>query len=140
MDKERRDALVQLMQDAQAGGFEFSLVTLEEFFFGNDQMGSICPHVTPQPSPPEVMAVFEVIRGHPAVAGVYVMPTQIDDDEDWPFSDTVWIITSLSVQELEEMVPRNFCPSEWIAGWPTHYSLPERPVPLGMRPLAAWYD
>lgn len=89
MDKERRDALVQLMEEAEAGGFEFPLVTLEEFFVGNDQSGSICAHVTPQPSPPEVMTVLEVIRGHPVVGGVYVMPTQIDDDEDWPFSDTV---------------------------------------------------
>ncbi|MEQ1694619.1 MAG: hypothetical protein ABL901_02160 [Hyphomicrobiaceae bacterium] len=140
MDTSRRDALIQAMEAAERTGDGFLLVSLDDFFVGNDQFGSICPHVIPQPHPSEVFAVFEAIRQNTSVGGVYVMPTQIDRYDEWPFSDTIWIITSLSLAQLEAMIPMNFLPSEWLEGWPTHFKCQERFVPEGMRPIAAWYD
>jgi hypothetical protein len=140
MDTTRRDQLIRQMEQAENSGLGLPLVTLEDFFVGNDQCGSICPHVEPQPSPSDVFVVFNLIRENTNVDAVFVMPTQIDSNNDWPFSDTVWIITSLSENELRNLIPKNFWPSEFSSGWPRHFKVQERPVPEGMRPVAAWYD
>jgi hypothetical protein len=72
-----------------APGTPEPLVTLEEFFDGNESAGSICCNLTPTPEPAEVYEVLKGIRSRSDVADVRVQITMFDDPDDWPFSDTV---------------------------------------------------
>src|SRR5262245_15811481 len=69
------------------------LLTLAEFFDGNDVVGSICCNLSPTPTPAEVYTVLSRIAARPEVSDVRVQVTMFDDPE-WPFSDTVWVITN----------------------------------------------
>lgn len=140
MDAVRRDDLIQRMQRAEASGHGYLLVALEDFFAGNDQYGSICPNLDPPPDPAEVFSYFAALRNDPDVGAVYVMPSQIDAVDEWPFADTIWVMTRLSAEELSRRLPAAIAPSEIFEGWPSHYAVEQRPVPAGMRPFAVWYD
>jgi hypothetical protein len=64
------------------------LVTLEEFFEGNDFDGSIGCNLNPTPTAAEFYALLRAIAARPDVADVRVQITMFDVPE-WPFSDTV---------------------------------------------------
>src|SRR5689334_4622956 len=69
------------------------LVTLEEFFEGNNDPGSIGYNFYPdQPRPGEFYELFKQIRDHPEVSNVLVEVSQHEAPEEWPSTDTVWII------------------------------------------------
>src|SRR5713226_1137979 len=74
------------------------LLSLAEFFEGSDVVGSIGCKLTPTPEPSEFYALFQRIAARPEVADVLVQVTMFDAPE-WPFSDTVWIISSASPEE-----------------------------------------
>src|SRR5262245_66661078 len=69
------------------------LLTLAEFFDGNDVVGSIGCNLSPTPTPSEFRAILAAIAARPDVGDVRVQVTMFDDP-DWPFSDTVWSMTS----------------------------------------------
>jgi hypothetical protein len=75
------------------------LLTLAEFFEGNDVDGSIGCNLNPPPTAAEFYELLKGIAARPGVADVRVQVTMFDAPE-WPFSDTVWVITSASPQEV----------------------------------------
>src|SRR3954470_9972763 len=75
------------------------LLTIEEFFHGNNVLGSIGCNIVPTPPPAAFREVLMRIAARPDVADVRVQITMFDAPE-WPFSDTVWIITSAEPQEV----------------------------------------
>ena len=94
------------------------LLTLEEFFEGNEVVGSIGCNLASTPTPAEFYAVFQRIAARPDVADVRVQ-VSLFDDPAWPFSDMVWIVTSAEPQEVlgwftDEMYPDD-CSSGWSA-------------------------
>jgi len=113
------------------------LLALAEFFDGNLVSGSIGCNLTPTPEPAEFYEVFKQIASHPNVADVRVQVTMFDDPE-WPFSDTVWIITSAQPQEVATWFTEETRPDECSSGWSgaTEFC----PVPAGMQPVACWWD
>jgi hypothetical protein len=77
------------------------LLSLEEFFEGNDSFGSIGYNFYPdQPSPAEFYEFFRLVRNKPSVAAVLVEISQHEVPEEWPSTDTIWIITSESAQDV----------------------------------------
>jgi hypothetical protein len=115
------------------------LVTLEEFFEGNDISGSICCNLSPMPEPAEVYAVLKQIRARGDVADVRIEITMFDIPE-WPFSDTVWIITSAAPQEVRSWFSREMAPDEVYSGWSEGTRREAVEVPAGMVPVCCWYD
>ena len=87
----------------------------------------------------ELFAVLKRIRSQPSVAGVYVEVTMHDDEEAWPYSDTVWVVTSASPQEVRRWLGDRFGPDDIVEGLPDHPT-ETVPVPAGMRVLRVWYD
>src|SRR5437762_2818753 len=75
------------------------LLTLAEFFVGNHVAGSIGCNLNPTPTPAEFHDLLAGIAARPDVADVRVQVTYFDDPE-WPFSDTVWVITSATPEEV----------------------------------------
>jgi hypothetical protein len=77
------------------------LLTLAEFFGGNEVVGSIGCNLIPTPTPAEFHLLLSRIAARRDVGDVRVEVTMFDDP-DWPFSDTVWIITSATAEEVAE--------------------------------------
>lgn len=117
------------------------LVTLEEFFEGNDDPGSIGSNL-PEPSEPrQFYELLLEIRKKPGVADVRIEVMQLEDPAGWPITDTIWIIASSSPEEVRSWFPEAMSPDVVYDGFTTAagpleaYSIPE-----GMRAVGMWYD
>lgn len=117
------------------------LVTLEEFFEGNNDFGSIGYNFLPdQPAPAEFYAFFKGIRDKPEVADVRVEVKDLEDPEGWPATDTVWIITSASPDDVAGWLGEKFHADELIEGFQTARQIEPYKVPEGMHAIGVWWD
>ncbi|HND65988.1 MAG TPA: hypothetical protein PL112_04305 [Candidatus Obscuribacter sp.] len=119
------------------------MLSLEEFFEDNE-VGNILVNLDPAPEPREVYATYKAIRNRPDVADVRVEITQVDvyDDgtKDWPFSDSLWVVTSASPDQVMSWFNSNMAPDEVHQGWSSDRTLEPVEVPEGMHPILCWYD
>ncbi|MFN0315742.1 MAG: hypothetical protein ACKVQA_11980 [Burkholderiales bacterium] len=117
----------------------FALLTLEEFFDGNNVTGSIGCNLDTSPTPGQF---YELLRSFLNKNGVETVLVQITafDDPDWPFSDTVWVITSCSEEEVRSWFPDDLAPNEVWTGWVENQSYEPINIPAGMVPIACWWD
>jgi hypothetical protein len=125
--------------DVNAAATPRPLLTLAEFFEGNDVVGSIACNLIPTPTPTEFYELLKRIAARPNVADVRVQVTMFDAPE-WPFSDTVWIITSAKPEEVAEWFDEAVRPDHCWAGWPEGVAMESCPVPPGMKPVGWWWD
>jgi hypothetical protein len=117
------------------------IVTLEEFFEGNDDYGSIGYNFYPeQPAPSEFYDLFKRIRERPNVADVLVEVTQQEMPNDWPSTDTVWILTAASLKEVASWLGERFQADELWDGWTDHLVREPVDVPRNCRPVGVWWD
>ena len=117
------------------------IVTLEEFFDGNDDYGSIGYNFYPdQPAPSEFYDLFKRIRGRPDVADVLVEVSQQEMPDEWPSTDTVWILTSAPLEEVASWLGERFQADEIWDGWTDHLVREPVDVPLHCRPVGVWWD
>ena len=114
------------------------LLTLAEFFEGNNELGSIGCNLLPTPEPQAFYELFRVIAQRSCVADVRVQITQFDTPE-WPFSDTVYVMTTASAEEVMEWFPGPMKPDETWQGFAEQAYEPYM-VPYGMHPIACWWD
>lgn len=116
------------------------VVSLEDFFTGNDDMGSIgCNLGDEQPAISEFYRVLKAIRSRPEVQDVIVRIYDYDDPSSWPYTDTVYILTSARTETVEEWVaplkPDEIHP-EWMYGKPAAAPEPKS----GMTAYSVWWD
>lgn len=137
---ERITRRVSRLGDVNDPGTPRPLLTLAEFFDGNDAVGSIGPNLTPTPEPAAFYALLLGIAGRPGVADIRVQITMLDDPEWWPFSDTVWVITDSSPEEVAGWFGADIRPDDCRRGWTEGVEFEECPIPLGMYPVACWWD
>jgi hypothetical protein len=90
---ERITERVSRLGHPDKGGTPRPLLTLAEFFDGNNHVGSIGCNLTPLPTPAEFYALLKKIAARSDVADIRVLITMFDDPE-WPFSDTVYVMTT----------------------------------------------
>jgi hypothetical protein len=88
-------------------------LTLEEFFEGNSDLGSIGCNLPDHPGVDCFYDVLRTIRARGDVQDVLVGISEDMGDEEWPFSDSVYILTSAPAEEV----------ARWVA--------PLQPDPLG---------
>ncbi len=115
------------------------LLTLEEFFEGNDVDGSIWCNCSPTPSPAEVYAVLKRVRAQNGVADVRVEIAMFDVPE-WPFSEVVWVVTSAPPEQVKSWFPKAVAPDAVSIGWGKSAAYEPLEVPAGMHPVACWWD
>ncbi len=116
------------------------VVTLEDFFLGNTDRGSIgCNLGADQPEISEFYDVLLEIRSKPEVQDVLVRIYEYDDPSSWPFTDTVYILTSARMQQVREWVAP-LKPDEVYAEW--MYGAPPKAPRLAsnMIPYSVWWD
>jgi|SRR5208282_2749554 len=115
------------------------LLTLVEYFDGNDVDGSIWCNCSPPPSPAEAYAVQKRVRAQPGVADVRVEIAMFDIPE-WSFSEVVWVITSATPEQVESWFPKAVAPDTVSIGWGISAAYEPVEVPPGMHPVACWWD
>ncbi len=115
------------------------LLTLNEFFEGNDVVGSIGCNLPGAPHPSEIWKVLEAIHSRDSVHCVYIQITEMDDP-DWPFSDTAWIVTTDSESDIKILFPEDLAPDEIWEGFTEGESYEKIDIPNGYKVLACWWD
>ena len=91
-------------------------LTLEEFFEGNNYEESIGVNLDPQPTPKEFYDTFLKLLTSDNVDKIYVRVTDIEDCEDWVYSDTIYVIGTLTKKELKFAI-KNLHPDDITEGW-----------------------
>lgn len=116
------------------------VVSLEDFFTGNDDLGSIgCNLGDDQPSIQDFFETLKEIRSKPQVQDVLVRIYDYDDPASWPYTDTVYVLTSAPLDEVEEWVAPlhpDEVHVEWMYGKPG--AAPE--MKKGVTPFSVWWD
>ncbi len=115
------------------------LLTLEEFFEGNDIIGSIGCNLECEPHPSELEAILKSIKKRPDVFEVYIQITEMDDPE-WPFSDTAWVIATATEKEIADCFPKKLAPDEVWEGFIEDRIYESIEIPNGNKVMACWWD
>jgi len=115
------------------------LLTLSEFFEGNDVIGSIGCNLDGEPHPKTIWSVLSKIEQSPNVAKVFIQITEMDDP-DWPFSDTAWVVTTASEQEISNYFPESLAPDEIWEGFLEDRVYDKIDIPSNYKVLACWWD
>lgn len=122
-------------------GVPTPLLSLNEFFEGNDFVGSIGCNLDSEPTPQEFFQLLEAIKSRQDVSDVRIQISCVDDPgEDWPFSDTVWIMTSASEEAVQSWFPSALSPDEVWTGWTTGVNYEALEVDAAHEPVAVWFD
>jgi hypothetical protein len=107
MDVARRNQLLQKLQGRSVGGLgPGPTVSLEDFFQGNDDLGSIGCNLISHPGVDVFHRTLATIRARPDVQDILVEIRDLVDEHSWPFSDTVFVLTSMHRDELANLVTK----------------------------------
>ena len=116
------------------------LLTIEEFFEGNTDAGSIGCNIYPEPPAPEQFyAFFQRIAARADVKDIRVRVTDVNEGE-WPFADTVYVMTSASPNEVMSWFDDAMKPDETWEGFRADEAYEPYVVPQGVRAVACWWD
>jgi hypothetical protein len=139
-----RQQLVAKIKAQGHSGYEvpFPVVSLEDFFTGNEDLGSIGCNLSPHPGLEKFFDVLRSIRARPDVQDVLVTIYECDEDDEtmWPFSERIFVLTTASSQDLAEWA-RELQPTEvlndgFVGGKPHAAPIPRE----GMKVLSLWWD
>lgn len=114
------------------------LVTVAEFFEGNTEAGSIGCNLPDMPDPEVFHQLFKAIAQRPDVQDIRVQITAFDVPE-WPFTDTVYVMTTASPAEVASWFPEALRPDDSWVGFAGQDCEPYT-VPAGTRAVACWWD
>jgi hypothetical protein len=140
MDLQKRAALINTILAFDAPRDIMPVVPLEAFFDGNDDLGSIGCNLPEHPGTQRFWEALAAIKARPEVQDVLVGIYEIVEDEtSWPFSQTVYVLTTANAPEVQEWVAE-LVPDEVTEGFlqddpPGMPSL--RP---GTAPVRLWWD
>jgi hypothetical protein len=97
MDHAKRDQLVARLSVEPAP----QIIDYEVFFDGNDDLGSIGCNLLEHPGLEAFRDAFARLAQRPDVKGVYAQIFELDPGEGcWPFTDTVLVVGSISVEDV----------------------------------------
>lgn len=115
------------------------VLSLEEFFEGNDDPGSIGYNLNPPVGPQHFYQLLKGIRDRPDVADVLVEVTQHEAPAEWPSSDTIWVITSAAPDEVQEWMGDCYG-DDVYDGWVSDRTREPYQIPPSMRAVGIWWD
>jgi hypothetical protein len=119
---------------------DLPMLTLEEFFEGNDFEGSFMCNVDPPVAIADVYKFLKKVRSREDVSDVRIMVTQLDNYESWPFSDTIWVVTKAEPEIVRSWFEKKYPPDEVAEGFHDHYRCEKIDVAQGFRAVSLWYD
>ncbi|MEI9989575.1 MAG: hypothetical protein WDM86_06020 [Rhizomicrobium sp.] len=136
---ERITARVNRLGDVNAPGTPLPLLTIAEFFDGNDNVGSIGANLPGSPPPSVFRALCEAIAARGDVKDLRVLVSQFDEP-DWPFSDAIYVMTAAEPEEVLSWFPKELAPDEVFIRPFDDDAFEPYDVPPGTRPIGCWWD
>ena len=116
------------------------VVSLDEFFSGNSDYGSIGCNLPEHPGLSRFFAVLTETRERPSVQDVLVEVNEIvSDPQSWPFSDRVYVLSSATLDEVRSWLV-SLQPDDVTEGWANGVPLAAPSLSTGMKVYAAWWD
>jgi len=114
-------------------------ISVERFFEGNDDLGSIGCNLIEHPGIDTFRDVLTGLLRRPDVEAVYAQISELDPGEGcWPFTDTIIVVGTIPADELRSAVsalePDEVAPAEDFGVSP---SISER---HGSPVLTVWWD
>lgn len=136
----------QLVRDLQdAGGSPDSAavaVSLEAFFEGNVDLGSIAPNLIDHPGPARIYEVLQVLRAREDVLDVVVLVRMEGEDyepSEWPFAEAIHVITSAPADDISAVADLLDADPIELGAWSDEV-LSHPPVPPGHHICTIWWD
>ena len=143
-DYESRLKLVELLESQDCtGDYAGSLpvASVDEFFTGNADVGSIGCNLIDHPGLEVFHSTLKKLEGRSDVQSVLVEVLEIEPDDSggWPFSERVYILTSVEQDSVQSWFS-DLQPTEVDRGW--FETRPERVPELepGMAVYSIWWD
>lgn len=115
------------------------VLTLDEFFSGNEEPASIGVNLSSPPSPAEFHRVLKALIDRGDAERILVRVNDIQDPPDWFFSDAIHVIGTIGREALADAVDE-LHPDEVYEGWMYGEPVNAGPVPEGMRIYTLWWD
>jgi hypothetical protein len=115
------------------------IVSIERFFDGNDDLGSIGCNLIEHPGIDTFRDVLTGLLRRPDVQAVYAQVAELEPgDGCWPFTDTIFIVGTISLDELRGDLS-SLEPDDVGSGEP--FGIPTLIKQKHQAPvLAAWWD
>jgi hypothetical protein len=135
-------ALQQRIEDL-GGDDARPVVPVDLFLEGNHDVGSIAPNLDPHPGMDTFRCVLGRIAARPDVAHVVAGIDEVTFEDEWPYADRVYVITTATAREVHdwatELQPDPYdesVPDDWLDGEP-----PGAPaVPARHRIVVLYWD
>lgn len=133
------DTKCKALKEELAAQAEPQFVAAEQFFDGNDDLGSIGCNLDEHPGVDAFRDVFAGLLRRQDVQAVYAQISELDPgDGCWPFTDTVLVVGTIPADELREAVsalqPDEVTDAEQFGISPAIANKHGAPV------LAVWWD
>jgi len=141
MDISRRNQLVEKLKTRSnpVGQHPGPTISLEDFFEENDDLMSIGCNLSAHPGIDTFYRRFLAIRSRRDVQDVLVEIRDLVDDHSWPFTDTVFVLTSMDSGELRKSIAE-LNPDE-VGVFPPGSIPTDLPtLKSGMKVLGVWWD
>lgn len=143
MDSYKRQQLIARIKQQALPGLQpmLPVVSLEEFFEGNDDYGSIGCNLTEHPGPQTFFQILSDIRFQPSVQTVLVEIAEVEEQDAtmWPFSERIYLLTSATREQVENWLSA-LQPDEVSSGY-VFGTPPAAPqLQEGMQVYNAWWD
>jgi hypothetical protein len=102
MDQVKRRMLIERIKTSNESNLP--LVTVEEFFEGNDDWGSIGCNLSPMLGPSFFYEHLKSARLRANVQAVLVGINEVDESDPtvWPFSDRIYIFANATLDEVRK--------------------------------------
>jgi hypothetical protein len=138
VDEAQRRRLLHRIGDINDFSRPRPLVTLSEFFDGNDDPSSIGYNLDESASPAAFHRLLTEIAARHEVADVRIEVKDLEESDLWPATDTIWIFTSAPAVTVRTWFPHHLAPDDLGEGLRADVESYE-PAP-GTRAVWAWYD
>jgi hypothetical protein len=142
MDKTKRFELIEKVK--QQGIYSRNLpdpvVSLEDFFTGNDDPGSIGCN-TDHSGPKFFKEPLLAIRAKPNVQDVLIEIYEVEEEDEtiWPFSERIYILTSASREEVQGWLAP-LTPDSVEEGFAFGVPIAAPPLWPDVKVYAVWWD
>jgi hypothetical protein len=146
-DNHKREHLLRTMEalgtlpERNSARTPLPVVSLEDFFDGNNDYGSIGCNLAEEehPGPDGFYAILRAIRQRPDVQDVLVEVYEVNEGY-WPYSERVYVLSRSALADVSRWLA-SLHPTEVSEGYPFH-DMPSLlpPCAPGMKVYAAWWD
>lgn len=123
--------------------YVYPVLTLDEFFIGNRDGGSVMCNLDHEPRAEETYEFLKHIESRPEVSRIFMIVTQWDGPGHWPFSDAIIISTTADMETVRGWFPKPWTPTEltaWNRNPDPNYETEDFPKTPGYTEYYLWYD